>query len=80
MEPTLILGQDLLFWIAVLLTAVFFVDLSTCWWYNSLNWGPLRRFRQRLVKYHRYTRILLIFLIVTHIVFHILFQVYGLVF
>ena len=53
---TLILGQDLLFWIAVLLTIVFFIDLSTCWWYNSLNWGPLKKFRSTLVKYHKYTR------------------------
>ncbi len=34
--PTLIFDQDLLFWIAVLLTVVFFIDLASCWWYNSL--------------------------------------------
>lgn len=79
MEPTLILGQDLLFWIAVLLTAVFFIDLATCWWYNSLNWGPLRKFRDKLVKYHKYTRILLIFIIIVHLIFHILFQVFGII-
>jgi len=79
MEPTLIFGQDLLFWIAILLTFVFFIDLSTCWWYNSLNWGPLRRFRSKLIKYHKYTRISLISLIVIHLIFHILFQVYGII-
>lgn len=78
--PTLILSQDLLFWIAVLLTVIFFVDLATCWWYNSLNWGPLRKFRDKLVKYHKYTRISLIFLIIIHIIMHILFQVYGIIF
>ena len=78
--PTLIFGQDLLFWIAVLLTAVFFVDLATCWWYNSLNWGPLKKFRDKLVRYHKYTRILLIFVVVIHLVFHILFQIFGIIF
>lgn len=78
--PTLILGQDLLFWIAVLLTVVFFVDLATCWWYNSLNWGPLKKFRDKLAKYHQQTRILLIFLVLIHLAFHILFQVYGIIF
>ncbi|HDZ54111.1 MAG TPA: hypothetical protein ENI19_03370 [Candidatus Nealsonbacteria bacterium] len=78
--PTLIFGQDLLFWIAVILTVVFFVDLATCWWYNSLNWGFLRKFRDKLIKYHKYTRILLIFLIVIHLIFHILFQVFGIIF
>lgn len=78
--PTLILGQDLLFWIAVLLTIVFFADLATCWWYNSLNWGPLRKFRDRLVKYHKYTRISLILLVIIHFVFHVLFQVFGIIF
>mgnify|MGYP001567463868 CR=1 FL=1 len=78
--PTLILGQDLLFWIAVLLTAVFFVDLATCWWYNSLNWGPLKKYRDKLVKYHKYTRPILIFLIIIHLIFHILFQVFGMIF
>lgn len=80
MVPTLIFGQDLLFWIAVLLTVVFFIDLATCWWYNSLNWGPLKKFRTKLVKYHKYTRILLIFLVIIHLLFHILFQVYGIIF
>ena len=74
---TIILGLDLLFWIAVLLTIVFFIDLSTCWWYNSLNWGPLKKFRNTLVKYHKYTRCSLIILIIIHIVLHILFQVFG---
>jgi len=27
---------------AVLLTIVFFIGLSTCWWYNSLNWGAIK--------------------------------------
>ena len=80
MEPTLILGQDLLFWIAILLTLVFFVDLATCWWYNSLNWGPLRKFRDRLVKYHKDTKILLILLVIIHFVFHVLFQFFGIIF
>lgn len=80
MVPTLILGQDLLFWIAILLTVVFFVDLATCWWYNSLNWGPFKKFRDKLVKYHKHTRILLILLVVVHLVFHILFQVFGIIF
>lgn len=78
--PTLILGQDLLFWIAVILTTVFFIDLATCWWYNSLNWGPFKKFRDKLVKYHKHTRILLIGLIIIHLVLHILFQVYGIIF
>lgn len=75
--PTLIFGYDLLFWIAVILTVVFFVDLSTCWWYNHLNWGPFRKWRDKMVKYHYLTRIILIFLIVIHLFFHILFQVFG---
>jgi len=78
--PFLIFGQDLLFWIAVLLTIVFFIDLATCWWYNSLNWGPLKKFRQKLVKYHKYTRFALIALVIIHLVFHILFQVVGIIF
>ena len=74
---TLILGFDFVFWAAVALTAVFFIDLSTCWWYNSLNWGPLKKYRDKMVKYHRYTRITLIALVIIHIILHILFQVYG---
>ncbi|HLC89264.1 MAG TPA: hypothetical protein VJG49_04480 [Candidatus Nanoarchaeia archaeon] len=76
---TLILGFDLMFWAAVVLTIVFFIDLSTCWWYNSLNWGPLKKYRDKLVKYHKYTRKILIALVVIHIVLHILFQVYGII-
>ncbi|MDO8647265.1 MAG: hypothetical protein Q7R70_02515 [Candidatus Diapherotrites archaeon] len=67
----------MLFWAAVALTIAFFVDLMTCWWYNSLNWGPLKKFRTSLVKYHKYTRKILIFLVIVHIVLHVLFQVYG---
>lgn len=78
--PTLILGQDLLFWIAVLLTVVFFIDLSTCWWATGLRICPLKRWRTKLVKYHKYTRILLIFLVIIHLIFHILFQVFGIIF
>lgn len=78
--PTLILGQDLLFWLAILLTVVFFADLATCWWYNSLNWGPLRKFRNGLVRYHKYTRVLLILLVIVHLLFHVLFQVFGIIF
>ncbi|MBI2530068.1 MAG: hypothetical protein HYW05_02915 [Candidatus Diapherotrites archaeon] len=74
---TLIFGFDLVFWAAVALTVVFFIDLSTCWWYNSLNWGPLKKYRDKMVKYHRYTRITLIALVIIHIFLHILFQVYG---
>ena len=74
---TLILGFDLVFWAEVALTAVFFIDLSTCWWYNSLNWGPLKKYRDKMVKYHRYTRITLIALVIIHIILHILSQVYG---
>lgn len=70
----------MLFWIAVLLTVVFFADLATCWWYNSLNWGPLKKFRDKLVKYHKYTRFLLILLVIIHLLLHILFQVFGIIF
>jgi hypothetical protein len=77
---TLILGLDLMFWAAAALTVVFFIDLSTCWWYNSLNWGPLKKYRNRMVNYHRYTRWLLILLVITHMIIHILFQVFGIVF
>lgn len=76
----LILGYDLMFWAAVALTVAFFLDLATCWWYNSLNWGPLKKFRDKLVKYHKYTRITLIALVIIHIILHVLFQVYGIVF
>lgn len=74
---TLIFGFDLLFWAAFLLTVVFFIDLSTCWWYNSLNWGPLKKYRDKLVRYHKHTRKLLIALVIVHFLLHILFQVYG---
>lgn len=76
---TLILGLDLMFWAAVALTIVIFLDLATCWWYNSLNWGPLKRFRDKLVRYHKYTRITLIVLAIIHIIMHILFQFYGII-
>lgn len=74
---TAILGFDLMFWAAVALTIVFFIDLTTCWWYNSLNWGPLKKFRNSLVKYHKYTRVTLIALVIIHIILHVLFQVFG---
>ena len=77
---TLILGFDLVFWAAVALTAVFFIDLSTCWWYNSLNWGPLKKYRDKLVKFHPYTRKILIALVIIHFILHVLFQAYGIVF
>lgn len=77
--PILILGQDLLFWIAVLLTVVFFIDLSTCHWAVRLRICPLRRWGDKLIKYHKYTRILLIILVIIHFIFHILFQVYGII-
>lgn len=78
--PTLILDQDLLFWIAVLLTVVFFIDLATCHWAARLKISPLRKWAAQLIKYHQYTRILLIFLVIIHLVFHLLFQVYGIIF
>lgn len=78
--PTLILGQDLLFWVAVLLTVVFFMDLFTCHWAVRLRIYPLKKWGSKLIKYHKYTRILLIVLIVIHLIFHILFQVYGIIF
>lgn len=78
--PTLILGQDLLFWIAVLLTVVFFIDLSTCWWATSLKICPFKKYQGKLTSYHKYTRILLIFLIIVHFVFHVLFQIFGIIF
>ena len=78
--PTLILGQDLLFWIAVLLTVAFFVDLSTCWWANSLNICPFKNYQGGLTKYHKYTRVLLIFLVIIHFILHVLFQVFGIIF
>ena len=78
--PTLILGQDLLFWVAVLLTIVFFIDLSTCHWAVRLRICPLRKWGNKLIKYHKYTRISLIFLVIIHILMHILFQVYGIIF
>ena len=65
---------------AVALTVVFFIDLSTCWWYNSLNWGPFKKYRDRMMKYHKYTRMLLISLIIIHIVLHVMFEVFGIVF
>lgn len=78
--PTLILGQDLLFWAAVLLTAVFFIDLATCHWAVRLKIYPLKKWADKLVKYHQYTRVLLIFLIIIHLALHVLFQVYGIIF
>lgn len=78
--PTLIFGQDLLFWTAVLLTIVFFADLATCWWAAGLKICPLRKYQGKLTKYHKYTRILLILLVIIHLVFHILFQVFGIIF
>lgn len=80
MDPTLILGQDLLFWIAVLLTVVFFIDLTTCHWAIRLKINPLKKWADKLIKYHKYTRILLIGLVIIHLIFHILFQVFGIIF
>lgn len=80
MIPTLILGQDLLFWIAVLLTVAFFADLATCHWTVGLKICPFKKHACKLVKYHKYTRIPLIIIIVIHFVFHVLFQVYGIIF
>ena len=74
---TIIFGMGLVFWSAVLLTIVFFIDLATCWWANGLRICPLRKYRDKLVKYHKYTRVILIILIIIHIVFHVLFQVFG---
>lgn len=80
MDPTIILGQDLLFWIAFILTIVFFIDLSTCHWAVTLKIHPLKKWAAKLIKYHPYTRILLIILVIIHLIFHILFQVYGIIF
>lgn len=77
--PILFLGLDLLFWVAVALTVAIFVDLATCWWATSLKISPLRRWRKRLCRYHKYTRIVLIVLAVVHIVLHVLFQIYGII-
>ncbi len=74
---TLLFGFDLMFWAAVALTIVFFLDLATCWWATSLKICPLRRYRDKLCRYHKYTRITLIALVIIHIILHILFQVYG---
>ncbi len=68
--PIFILGQDLLFWIAAVLTLVIFIDFATCWCFGI----------RKLARYHKYTRVLLIVLAIAHMVFHILFQVYGIVF
>jgi len=76
---TLVSGFDLMFWAAVALTIVFFIDLTTCWWANSLKINPLRKYASKLVKYHKYTRLILIALVIIHIVLHVLFQVYGIV-
>lgn len=78
--PTLILGQDLLFWIAALLTVVFFIDLASCHWAVRLKIYPFRKWADKLIRYHIYTRVLLIFLVLVHFVFHVLFQVYGIIF
>ncbi|OGY46423.1 MAG: hypothetical protein A2663_03015 [Candidatus Buchananbacteria bacterium RIFCSPHIGHO2_01_FULL_46_12] len=78
--PALIMGQDLLFWIAVLLTVVFFIDLGTCWWATGLKIYPLKKYQGKLTKYHKYTRVLLIFLVIIHLIFHVLFQVFGIIF
>jgi len=76
---TLIFGLDLTFWTAVALTIVFFIDLATSWWATGLKICPLRKYRGTLTRYHKYTRSLLIALVIIHIVLHIMFQVYGIV-
>jgi len=78
---TVIFGQDLLFWIAVILTVVYLFDLFTCWWAN--HWANKLGIRlpfKNLTKYHMYTRFLLFAAIIMHIIIHVLFQVYGIVF
>ena len=76
---TLILSYDLMFWAAVALTIAFFIDLATCCWATSLKICPLRKYRDKLCKYHKYTRITLIVMVIIHILLHILFPVYGIV-
>lgn len=76
---TIILGFDLMFWAAVALTIAIFLDLATCWWATGLKICPLRKYGDRLCRYHKYTKISLIALAIIHIVLHILFQVYGIV-
>jgi hypothetical protein len=75
--PTLIFGLTLVFWAAMALTAVFFIDLATCWWATRLRICPLRRWRSKLVKYHKYTRIALIALVIVHFALHLATDVYG---
>jgi hypothetical protein len=74
---TTFLGLDMLFWAAMALTLVYFLDLATCWWFNRLGWSPLKRWRNTLVSYHKYTRWALFVLIIAHGVLHIRFQVFG---
>ncbi len=76
---TLILGLDLMFWAAVALTIAIFVDLATCWWATGLKICQLRRYRDKLCKYHKYTKIALIVIAIIHITLHMLFQVYGII-
>lgn len=76
---TLILGFDLVFWTAIALTIVFFIDLLTCYWANSLKIFPLKKYGDKLCRYHKYTRITLIVLVIVHIILHVLSQVYGIV-
>lgn len=73
----LIYGLDLTFWAAVALTVIFFIDLSTCWWATQLRICPLRRWRGKLVRYHKYTRTALIAIVIIHIALHLLGGVYG---
>lgn len=76
---TLILGYDLMFWAAVVLTIAIFADLATCWWATGLKICPLKKYRDKLCRYHKYTKIALILIAIIHIILHILFQVYGIV-
>ena len=76
---TLISGYGLVFWAAVILTVVFFLDLATCWWATSLKICPLRKYRDKICKYHKYIRVLLLITVVVHITLHVLFE-YGVVF
>lgn len=75
--PTLILGLTLVFWAAMALTAVFFIDLATCWWATGLKICPLRKWRSKLIKYHKYTRMALIVLVIVHFVIHLATDVFG---
>jgi len=44
---------------------------------TGLKICPPRRWRSRLIRYHKYTRLLLIALVIVHFVLHVATDVYG---